>query len=103
MKTQIRLLLKEQSDLGLRSFVSPISPNTLIFTVDNILKVMENIPREKYLNMVSESKAFQHMKYRYSTGMKYRYNTGVFGLYSNWLRLITLCENITLFWSCGPD
>ena len=22
---------------------------------------------------------------------------------SNWLRLITLCENITLFWSCGPD
>ena len=21
----------------------------------------------------------------------------------NWLRLITLCENITLFWSCGPD
>ena len=23
--------------------------------------------------------------------------------YSNWLRLITLCENVTLFWSCGPD
>ena len=23
--------------------------------------------------------------------------------YSNWLRLITLCENITLSWSCGPD
>ena len=22
---------------------------------------------------------------------------------SNWLRLITLCENVTLFWSCGPD
>ena len=22
---------------------------------------------------------------------------------SNWLRLITLCENITLFWTCGPD
>ena len=22
---------------------------------------------------------------------------------SNWLRLITLCENITLNWSCGPD
>ena len=21
----------------------------------------------------------------------------------NWLRLITLCENITHFWSCGPD
>ena len=23
--------------------------------------------------------------------------------YSNWLRLITLCENITPFWSRGPD
>ena len=22
---------------------------------------------------------------------------------SNWLRLITLCENVTLFWSCGTD
>ena len=22
---------------------------------------------------------------------------------SNWLRLITLCKNVTLFWSCGPD
>ena len=22
---------------------------------------------------------------------------------SNWLRLITLCENITLFWGSGPD
>ena len=22
---------------------------------------------------------------------------------SNWLRLITLCKNITFFWSCGPD
>ena len=22
---------------------------------------------------------------------------------SNWMRLITLCENITLFWSSGPD
>ena len=22
---------------------------------------------------------------------------------SNWLRLIKLCENVTLFWSCGPD
>ena len=23
--------------------------------------------------------------------------------FSNWLRLITLCKNVTLFWSCGPD
>ena len=22
---------------------------------------------------------------------------------SNWLGLITLCENITFFWPCGPD
>ena len=26
-----------------------------------------------------------------------------FELYKNWLRMITLRENITLFWSCGPD
>ena len=22
---------------------------------------------------------------------------------SNWLRLITLCKNVTLFWCCGTD
>ena len=54
MKTLIILLLKEQSDLGLHSFVSPMSPNTKIFTVDNILNIMQNIPREKYTDMVSE-------------------------------------------------
>ena len=32
----IRLPLKEQSVLGFYSFVSPMSPNTKIFTVDNI-------------------------------------------------------------------
>ena len=53
MKTLIRLLLKEQSDLGHHSFVSPIFPNTLIFSADNILNIMPNIPREN-IDIVSE-------------------------------------------------
>ena len=52
MKTQIRLLLKEQSDLGLHNFVSSISPNTLkSFTIDNILNIVQNIPIEKYFDI----------------------------------------------------
>ena len=43
---------EEQSDLGLYSFVSPISPNTsLVFTVDNILNIIQNILREKYFDI----------------------------------------------------
>ena len=52
MKTLIRLQ-KEQSDLGLHSFVSPISPNS-DFTVYNILNIMHNMPSEKYFDTVSE-------------------------------------------------
>ena len=43
-----------QSVQGRHSFISPMSPNTKIFTVDNILNIMQNIPREKYIDMVSE-------------------------------------------------
>ena len=50
----IRLLLKEQSDQGLHCFVSPICPNTKIFTVYNTLKIMHTVPREKYFDIVSE-------------------------------------------------
>ena len=42
---------KEQSDQGLRCFVSPICPYTKIF---NTLKIMHNILREVYFDMVSE-------------------------------------------------
>ena len=45
---------QQQSVLRLHSFVSPMSPNTKIFTVNNILNIMQNIPREKYIDMVSE-------------------------------------------------
>ena len=44
----ISLLLKEQSDMNLHSFVSPISPNTYF------LNIRQNIPREKYFDIVSE-------------------------------------------------
>ena len=47
---------------------------------------MHNIRREKYFDIVSEGK---------------ENISSVFC--SNWLRLITVCENIALFWSCGPD
>ena len=50
----IRLLLKEQSDLGLHSFVRPTSPNTKIFTVYNILSIMLKILRKKYFDKVSQ-------------------------------------------------
>ena len=49
---------------------------------------MHNIPREKYFDIVSEVKKILAVFLEFC---------------SNWLRLITLCENITLFWSCGPD
>ena len=76
----------EQSDQGLHCFVSPICPNTKSFTVYNTSRIMHNILREKYFDMVSESEE----------------NISMFlDFFSNWLRLITLCENITLFWSCS--
>ena len=34
-------------------FVSPICPNTAIFTVYNTSKIMHNILREKYFDIVS--------------------------------------------------
>ena len=43
----------DQSDMGLHSFVWPISPN-LEFYGRQHFKIMQNIPREKYLDMVSE-------------------------------------------------
>ena len=46
--------LNEQSDQGLHCFVSPICPNTKIFTIYNTLKIMHNIPREKYFDIVAE-------------------------------------------------
>ena len=42
---------REQSDIGLHSFVRPICPG--FHTVYNILKVMQNIPRKKVFDMVS--------------------------------------------------
>ena len=33
--------VKKNTDLGLHNFVSPISPNTQIFSVDNILNIMQ--------------------------------------------------------------
>ena len=48
----IRLLM-EQSDQDLHRFVSPICPNTSIFTVYNTLKIMHSILREKYFDIVS--------------------------------------------------
>ena len=54
VKTLFRLLLKEQSDQGLHYFITPICPNTLICTVYNTLKIMHNILRENYFDMVSE-------------------------------------------------
>ena len=83
----IRLLLK-QSDQGLHCFFSPICPNTLIFTVYDTLKFMHNILREKYFDIVSEG--LENI-------------SSVLEFCSNWLRLITLCENITLFRSSGPN
>ena len=47
---------------------------------------MHNILREKYFDMVSEG---------------YENISSVLEFCSNWLRLITQCENITLFWSFG--
>ena len=49
---QTRLLFKEQSDQGLHCFVGPICPDTKMFTVYNTLKIMHNLPREKYFDMV---------------------------------------------------
>ena len=46
--------LEEQSEQGLHCFVSPICPNTYIFTVYNTVKILHNILREKYFNTVSE-------------------------------------------------
>ena len=46
--------LEEQSDLGHNTFVSPISPITQISSADNILNIMQNIPREKYFDIVSK-------------------------------------------------
>ena len=49
---------------------------------------MHNILRENYFDMISEGKE----------------NIPVFlEFFSYWLRPITLCKNITLFWCCGPD
>ena len=86
MLTLIRLLLEEQSDLGLHSFVRPISSNTQIFYSIQHFKHY----REKYFDIVSEG----------SENI-----TSLFGMLycSNKLGLITLCENVKLFWSCGPD
>ena len=44
---------KEQSDQSLHCCVSPICPNTYIFTVYNTLKIMHNILRQKYFDIVS--------------------------------------------------
>ena len=44
---------QEQSDQDLHCFVSPICPNTSIFTVYSTLKIMHNILREKYFDIVS--------------------------------------------------
>ena len=72
----------EQSVLGLHSFVSPMSPNTQIFTVDNIITLCK-IFRES--NILTWS-------------LKVKKTLSAFLEFcSNWLRLITLCENITLF------
>ena len=54
VKTLTRLLLKEQSDQGLHCFVSLICSNTSNFTIYSTLKIMHNILREKYFDMVSE-------------------------------------------------
>ena len=49
---------------------------------------MHNIPREKYFDMV----------------LKVKKILAVFlELWSNWLRLITLCKNFTVFWGSVPD
>ena len=88
VKILIGLLLQEQSDQDLHCFVSHICPKTSIFMVYNTLKIMHNILREKYLTLFLEVKKILAAFLEFS---------------SNWLRLITLCENITLFWSSGPD
>ena len=44
---------QEQSVQDLHCFVSPICPNTSIFTVYITLKIMHNILREKYFDIVS--------------------------------------------------
>ena len=49
---------------------------------------MQNIPIEKYFDKVSQG---------------YESISSVLECCSNWLRLITLCENIAHFWACGPD
>ena len=49
---------------------------------------MHNILGEKYFDMVSEVKKILAVFLEF---------------FSNWLRLITLWENVTIFWSCGPD
>ena len=73
----------EQSVLCLYSFVNPMSPKTYFLSVENINIIMQNIPREKYTDIVSEVKKILAAFF--------------LEFYSNWLRLITLCENITLF------
>ena len=44
----------DQTDQGLHSFVSPISPNIYFFTADNILNIMHNILRKNFVDMVSK-------------------------------------------------
>ena len=60
----------------------------LDFTVYNTLTIMHNILREKYLTR------FLKVKKILAVCLEF---------WSNWLRLISLCENITLFSGSGPD
>ena len=85
----IRLLLKEQSDQGPHSFVNPSSPNIYFF-----------YGRQHFKHYAQSSKKRNTLTWF----LKFKKILAVIlEFYSNWLRLITLCENITLFWPCGPD
>ena len=82
----IRLLLEEQSDQGLHCFLSVL---ILRFSWYRTLQKLCIIFRERNI---------------LTWFLKVKNILAVFlEVFSNWLRLITLCENFTVFWASGPD